>query len=90
MSIQAGCHSICKVWGIDGINAPSGDLSSREVCVLNCARRGLGNADIGRALSISEHPVESHIKRILKKLHAANRAEAVSRGHELGLLSVNG
>ena len=68
--------------------AANGDesLSSREFQVLECARRGLSNSDIGRALHISENTVKSHIRSILQKFHAADRAEAVARGFELGLL----
>jgi DNA-binding NarL/FixJ family response regulator len=66
------------------LHGPS--LSARELQVLESARRGLSNGDIGRALSISEHTVKSHVKTLLKKLHAADRAEAVARGFEIGLL----
>jgi DNA-binding NarL/FixJ family response regulator len=62
------------------------ELSERELQVLEAARRGLTNAEIGRALSISEHTVKSHVKNLLKKLDAADRAEAVARGFEQGLL----
>jgi DNA-binding NarL/FixJ family response regulator len=62
------------------------ELTEREFQVLESARRGLSNADIGRVLSISEHTVKSHVKTLLKKLDAADRAEAVARGFELGFL----
>jgi len=75
-----------QVWDvIDAIAAPAQVLSSREIQVLECARKGFCNGDIGRALNISEHTVKSHIKNVLRKLHAANRAEAVARGYELNL-----
>ena len=41
--------------------------------------RGETNADIARALVVSEGTVKFHVKNILRKLHAANRAEATSR-----------
>ena len=53
-------------------------------------RRGLSNRDIGVALSISEHTVKAHVKAILQKLESADRAEAVARGFEQGLLRVDG
>jgi DNA-binding NarL/FixJ family response regulator len=40
---------------------------------------GATNALIARELFISEGTVKSHVKRILRKLNASNRAEAVSR-----------
>lgn len=65
-------------------------LSNREVEVLDGVRRGLSNRDIGMALSISEHTVKAHVKAILQKLESADRAEAVARGFEQGLLRVEG
>jgi DNA-binding NarL/FixJ family response regulator len=63
-------------------------LSHREVEVLDGMRRGLSNRDIAVALSISEHTVKAHVKAILQKLESADRAEAVARGFEQGLLRV--
>lgn len=65
-------------------------LSEREVDVLDGMRRGLSNRDIATALSISEHTVKTHVKAILQKLESADRAEAVARGFEKGLLRVDG
>lgn len=64
-------------------------LSSREIEVLDGMRRGLSNRDIATALSISEHTVKAHVKAILQKLESADRAEAVARGFEHGLLRVD-
>ncbi len=65
-------------------------LSQREIEVLDGMRRGLSNRDIAMALSISEHTVKAHVKAILQKLESADRAEAVARGFEQGLLRVEG
>jgi DNA-binding NarL/FixJ family response regulator len=64
-------------------------LSHRESEVLDGMRRGLSNRDIASALSISEHTVKAHVKAILQKLESADRAEAVARGFEQGLLRVD-
>jgi hypothetical protein len=40
--------------------------------------QGYTNAQIARRLVISEGTVKSHVKHILRKLDAANRAEAVA------------
>jgi DNA-binding NarL/FixJ family response regulator len=64
-------------------------LSHREVEVLDGMRRGLSNRDIAGALSISEHTVKAHVKAILQKLESADRAEAVARGFERGLLRLD-
>lgn len=64
-------------------------LSNREIEVLDGMRRGLSNRDISVALSISEHTVKAHVKAILQKLESADRAEAVARGFEQGLLRLD-
>ena len=40
---------------------------------------GETNAGIARQLVISQGTVKSHVKNVLRKLHATNRAQAVSR-----------
>ncbi|MFP5019463.1 LuxR C-terminal-related transcriptional regulator [Pseudonocardia phyllosphaerae] len=60
-------------------------LTRREVDVLRLMAAGETNARIATRLVISEGTVKSHVKHILRKLGAANRAEAVShwlRGQE--------
>jgi DNA-binding NarL/FixJ family response regulator len=54
-------------------------LTKREVEVLSLMSDGSTNAAIANELVISEGTVKSHVKRILHKLRASNRAEAVSR-----------
>lgn len=54
-------------------------LTAREREVLELMTAGLTNHKIAEALVISEGTVKSHVKRILRKLHASNRAEAVAR-----------
>lgn len=54
-------------------------LTRRELEVLELLADGATNAMIADRLVISEGTVKSHVKHILRKLRAANRAEAVSR-----------
>jgi DNA-binding CsgD family transcriptional regulator len=54
-------------------------LTRREIDVLELMVRGETNAGIARDLVVSEGTVKFHVKNILRKLHAANRAEATSR-----------
>ena len=56
-----------------------GALTRREVEVMRLMGAGHTNAQIARRLVISEGTVKSHVKHILRKLRASNRAEAVSR-----------
>ncbi len=54
-------------------------LTRRELDVLKLMVKGETNAGIARDLVVSEGTVKFHVKNILRKLHAANRAEATSR-----------
>jgi DNA-binding CsgD family transcriptional regulator len=47
---------------------------------------GLSNKSIARELQITPETVKSHAKHIFIKLASKNRAEAVSRATELGLI----
>lgn len=63
-------------------------LSARELEVLRQLGRGLGNEELGRVLGVSAETVKSHLKAVFSKLDVSGRAEAVTRGYELGILSV--
>lgn len=54
-------------------------LTRREIEVLRLMVRGETNAGIARDLVVAEGTVKFHVKNILRKLHASNRAEATSR-----------
>ncbi|HEX6714009.1 MAG TPA: LuxR C-terminal-related transcriptional regulator [Thermoleophilaceae bacterium] len=54
-------------------------LTAREREVIELVSAGATNQEIANTLVISESTVKSHVKHILRKLGAANRAEAVSR-----------
>jgi DNA-binding CsgD family transcriptional regulator len=54
-------------------------LTAREAEVLAMMVRGASNAVIAEQLIIKEGTVKSHVKHILRKLDAVNRAEAISR-----------
>lgn len=58
-------------------------LSSREVEVLNLMAKGHTTRQIADSLYISENTVKTHIRHILEKLEANNRAQAVSKAVEL-------
>ena len=54
-------------------------LTRRELEVLKLMVGGETNAKIAKELVVSEGTVKFHVKNILRKLHASNRAEATSR-----------
>jgi DNA-binding NarL/FixJ family response regulator len=61
------------------VDTPDSPLTARELEVIELVSSGATNQEIAGALVISESTVKSHVKHILRKLGAANRAEAVSR-----------
>jgi DNA-binding CsgD family transcriptional regulator len=63
----------------------TGLLSAREREVLELMAAGATNARIATLLVISQGTVKSHVKQILRKLRASNRAEAVARFLQLAL-----
>jgi DNA-binding NarL/FixJ family response regulator len=65
---------------------PDSGLSKREKEVLDCLAQGMTSAQIASDLYISENTVKTHVRHILEKLEAANRAEAVSKAVQLGLI----
>lgn len=62
-------------------------LSPRETQVLGCMRDGKTNQQIGGILDISPLTVKNHVQRILRKLNANNRAQAVASGVASGLIA---
>jgi DNA-binding NarL/FixJ family response regulator len=54
-----------------------GALSPRERDVLVGIALGLGNAEIGNRLFISEKTVRNHVTRIFEKLRVQSRAQAI-------------
>jgi DNA-binding NarL/FixJ family response regulator len=65
---------------------PDVALSKREMDVLKCLAKGMTSAQIAQELFISENTVKTHVRHILEKLEASNRAEAVSRAIQLGII----
>ncbi|MBD3146081.1 response regulator [Microbispora bryophytorum] len=69
------------------MRAPASEtLSRRETEVLALVGRGLTNAEIGRALFISETTVKTHLLRVFTKLGVSDRTAAVTTALARGLL----
>lgn len=68
--------------------APRDALTGREVEVLELLAEGRSNREIALALDISPHTAKFHVDRLLQKLDASSRTDAVVRAARLGLLSL--
>ncbi|MCE2946726.1 MAG: XrtB/PEP-CTERM-associated transcriptional regulator EpsA [bacterium] len=70
-------------------NDPAGPalLSEREVSILELVQHGKNNVEIAAELAISPLTVKNHVQRILRKLGANNRAQAVGKAIALRMLN---
>jgi DNA-binding NarL/FixJ family response regulator len=73
---------------VDRIRRPhaADALSPRELEVLQLVAEGLSNAEIGRALFISEATVKTHLLRTFTKLGVSDRTAAVTTAMQAGYL----
>jgi DNA-binding NarL/FixJ family response regulator len=69
------------------VPSPTQKLTGREVQVLELVTDGQRNREIAVELGISENTVKFHLKNIVEKLHAQNRAELAARAVREGLVS---
>ena len=69
-----------------GAEAPAPLLSDRELEVLACMVDGLTTQQMAGRLFISENTVKTHVRHIFEKLEVSNRAEAVGKAMQMGLI----
>ena len=67
---------------------PVTGLTGRQTEILQSLTRGLTNKDIAKQLGLSIRSVEDHVDRILERIGAANRAEAVAIALRKHLLKI--
>lgn len=84
-------------WGLFGLRRiadPAGNrqaqgelgISARELEVLRELAAGHSSKEIARRLDVSPNTVKTHVSRLLDKLGARRRTEAIQRARELGLI----
>ena len=61
-------------------------ITRRELEILELIARGLSNREIAEKLFVSENTVKTHSSRLLDKLSAKRRTQAVQLGKESGLI----
>ena len=66
---------------------PYGDLTWREIQVLQFVADGFTNRVIGERLSIGTETVKDHLTHLFQKLQAYNRGHAVAEGFRYGLIT---
>ena len=85
LSALAGAPALRAVGS--GSTSSRQPLSRREQEVLRLVAEGMENQEIATALFVSVETIRTHVKSILRKLHARDRAHAVALAFRLGLLA---
>ncbi len=83
-----------RLFGLRRIPDPAGNpqaqgelgISARELEVLRELAAGHSSKEIARRLDVSPNTVKTHVSRLLDKLGARRRTEAIQRARELGLI----
>lgn len=60
-------------------------LTERHVEILTLVAAGKTNAQIGRALFLSEDTVKGHLKRLFERLQVDDRAAAIATAYDVGV-----
>lgn len=79
-------RQVLRAISLDQVGVDDRGLSSREIEVLKCLAQGKTTAQISTELFISDNTVKTHVRHILEKLEASNRAEAVSKAAQMGMI----
>jgi len=82
-------RQVLRAVNTDQNRSTDSGLSSREMEVLECLSKGFTTLQIASELYISENTVKTHVRHILEKLEASNRAEAVSKAVQMGLIGLD-
>lgn len=72
--------------GMGSVPVRPAGITEREREILRWVRDGLSNQQISQQLGISALTVKNHVQKILRKLGAANRAQAVAKAMSMNAL----
>lgn len=83
---------ITHYWSAGSEQLKEGQLASQQVLLhnryLELLALGHSNKEIGRIMGVSVNTVKYHLKQIFDELHVTNRARAVNRARENGMIDV--
>lgn len=71
---------------VDPAQARAHHLTRRQVDILAGIAKGFTNAEIGRALFLSEDTVNTHARGLFRRLQVSSRAAAVAMAYDCGVL----
>ena len=80
-------HVVLRRFSPQAVPATSSPLTPRELDVLRLIADGVGNAEIAERLHLGLGTVKGHVRDILEKLSASDRAHAAVTAFRRGLLS---
>lgn len=90
VSVRRGKRYVPKAIGdLLAERLPGAELTERELEVLRYLAKGCSNREAGERLGISENTVRIHVSRILDKLGAGDRTQAVLIALQRGLVHVD-
>jgi two-component system NarL family response regulator len=64
----------------------SGQLTERQLEVLEMVAKGITYKEAGVALGLTERTVKYHMGRIIERLHLENRAQVIAYAASIGLI----
>ncbi len=67
-------------------SAGEGELTPRQVEILQLVAQGLSNKQMAARLSVSEHTIKYHLGEIFQRLHLKNRNQAAEYALKKGLI----
>lgn len=67
-----------------------GQLTERQLKILEMAARGITYKEMGEALGLTERTVKYHMGRIVELLHMENRAQVIAYAARMGLIRDKG
>lgn len=83
---KPAASSVAAPRGEEG-EAKSTNLSTREREVLELITKGFTADEIARLMQVSQHTVQTYVRRIYSKLNVKSRAEAIYEARHQGILA---